>query len=232
MKKYLWSLLLGSFLWSFNGWGQAYQRLSGDFIIKGKNFDSTYQLTRGRFYYDRRSEKLLLRLSFPYRELYVFHDTSVYHFIDSNGQWLFHRRSRSPILPRLSPYGLLLEGKMTDFGLNKLGYKIDKIEKQDSLVVSTWNPPWIARKVLGRVRVATHKGRLFGVVFYDGEGNLRAKQFYEDYRPVKGLYFPHRIVQLTYQDEKEAIQVTTYQNVIVDEKDNDRWYDYQLPAAP
>ena len=232
MSTRFWGLWLGCLVLPLAGAGQAYQRISGEFLIKGKNADGTYQLSKGRFYYDRRSEKLALRLSFPYRELYVFHDTALYRFTDSNGQWVFQRRTRSPFLPKLSPYGLLLEGKMSDFGLEKLGFKVSKVERQDSLVISTWDPPWLARKLLGKVRVATHKGRLFGVIFYTPDDSVRVKQFYEDYRPIKGLYFPHRIVQFAYQAGKETIQVTTYRHVVIDEKGHDRWYDFQLPDVP
>jgi len=87
------------------------------------------------------------------------------------------------------------------------------------------------RKVIGKIRIATRQGRLFGVVYYDPKDNVLRKEFYEDYRKLGTLWFPHRIVQLQYHHDKEAIQVTTYENVVLDEKQHRHWYDFRVPDS-
>ncbi len=210
---------------------QSYQRISGNLTIKGKGFDSTYQLVKGRFFYDRNAEKLVLHLRFPRKEVYVFHDTSYYYFVDSGGEWRFQRRAFSPIMPRMTPYAMALEGRLSDFGMDRLGFRMTKIERKDSLLISEWHPPAAFRKAIGKVRIATVRGRLFGVVYYDPEDNIRQKEFYEDYRRIGNVWFPHRLVQLQFHEGKEAVQLTTYDHVVVDEKGRRDWYDFRIPSS-
>ena len=223
--KFYWLILL-LLITGFSVSAQHFYRLSADFTIKKKNFDSTFQLVKGTIYYDDVVGKLTFRHTFPEKETYIMIDTNTYHFAD--GKYL--GRSFSMMQPRTSFIALLLKGGASNYGFETSNYVLDKVEEENGLTMATWLPPPTARNVLGKVVVANKDDLLFGVVYHNVEGEILSKQFFEDYTHIDGVDFPTRVTQIFYKDGKESFQVTTYKNIKVDEKGNDALYDFPLES--
>jgi hypothetical protein len=217
-------ILLLLLMLSFSFYGQQYYRIKADLTVKKMNVDSTFQLVKGAFYYDDIVGKLTYQHFFPEKETYIMQDTNVYQF--SGDKYL--GRSFSIAQPRTSFFALLLHNNTTNYGFETTNYELSQVEEDEGLTIATWLPPKASRDKLGKILIANKDGILYGLIFYNVEEEVLSKQFFEDYSNIDGIDFPTRVTQLFYKDGTEFFQVTTYKNIIIDEKDNNDLYDYPI----
>lgn len=207
----------------FNTYAQFY-RISADFTIKEKKVDGTHSLTKGRVYYDINNEKIIYDITFPAEQNLVMKDTSMYLYRDG----VLTDRQTVPNTNKFSVFHLSLNSHLDNYGLNNTGYKIEKVEKKDGMVMTTWLPPQNLRKVLGKVIVSQKDKQLFGVVFFDANNQIIGKQFYRNYRLVNGLNFPGEIVQVSIKEGKEFYKTTEFKNITINETQNDNKYNFSI----
>ncbi len=206
--------------------GQQFYRLKADFSIKEKLADGSSQLIMGKVYYDKVSEKIVYDITFPEPEIWVLKDTS---FFRMKERQLLDRK-RSFLIPESSFFHFTLTGQLSDFGLKDSPYKIEQVEKDGEMVISTWEPDDTKLKeAMGKVIISNIDKKLNGIVFYNTEGKMLSKQFYQDYINVSGCEFPTEIIQITYQETGQNYQVTTYKNVVINQNGKEDLYNISIP---
>jgi len=204
--------------------GQHFFRIQGDITVKEKSeFQS--QLTIGKFYYDKNTGKVVYDISFPEKQIMVSEDTVLYQFI--NGE--LKSKTRTFNMAQFSIFNLSLSNQLTNYGFEKSFYSIDNVEKDGELVITTWIPEKNKRKYFGKVLISTKNKRLHVIVFYNARGELAGKQFFENYTVINGLPFPMKIVKINYIGEIENYQITTFENIQLNNLDETYFYDYPLP---
>lgn len=206
---------------------QKFFRIKGEFTIKAKASDGKSQLTMGSFYYDRNFKKLVYITRFPKKETWVSIDTSVYHLVNNK---VIDRQSAPPIA-EFSMFHLALNSQLSNYGFKNTALKIEKVERDGDMVITTWSPPEKAAKLFGKIKTSTKNSRLFGIVFLNTENNILKKQFFNEYKNINGLEFPHEVVDITYIKGKENYQVTTYKNIVIDDLTEGSIYNYTIPGV-
>jgi hypothetical protein len=73
--------------------------------------------------------------------------------------------------------------------------------------------------------------QLFAIIFYNSKNEVIKKQFFEDYKNLKGVSFPHKVVEIVYKDGKEYYQVSTYKNVVLNDMYEEHMYYYTIPVT-
>ncbi len=228
MKTRFWIGLVGLLL-PLSLTAQHYYRLRTDMTVKKKNFDGTFSLTKGTVYYDNITRKLVIDLWFPQKETYVMKGNMVYVFKDGK----LVKSYQNPAPPETTIFALALKNNLKYYGLENSGYRLTDIEEDDGMVISTWLPPENLQKAAGKLMIANKNGHITGIVFFSitDPDKVVSKQFFENYQTVQGIPFPTKMVQFFYdKNGREAIQQTEFKNIVIDEKGNDRFYDY--PLAP
>lgn len=206
--------------------GQQFYRLKADFSIKEKLADGTSKLIMGKVYYDMVSEKIVYDISFPERETWILQDTSFFRLKESQ----LVDRKRSFLIPESSFFHFTLTGQLSDFGLKKSPYKIENVEKEGNMIISTWQPDDSKiKEAMGKVVMSNVDKKLNGIVFYNTEGVMLSKQFYKEYINVSGCELPTEIIQITYQDSGQNYQVTTYKNVMINQNGKEDLYNISIP---
>ncbi|MBN2613514.1 MAG: hypothetical protein JXB00_18305 [Bacteroidales bacterium] len=205
--------------------GQHFFRIEGDITIKEKG-DLQSQLTIGKFYYDKNIGKLVYNLNFPEKQTLVSRDTVLYVF---SGDSLVNR-TKGFDMTKFSIFNLSLENQLNNYGLEKSFYNIEKVENEGGMVISTWAPGKTQQKHFGNVIISVKDNRLYGIVFMNPAGEVVGKQFFEDYTVVNGLAFPKQMVKFAYMGDKKSTQVTTFDNIKVNNLNEKYYYDYPLPA--
>ena len=204
--------------------GQQFFRIKADFSIKEKGADGKEQLTMGQVYYDKTSKKIVYNIKFPEKETWVIIDTTLYRIVDSK----IKETRTIPAIAEFSMFHLCLNGGITDYGLKQSFYTIEKVEKENNMVITTWKAPDKMSKTFGKILLSQENKKLFGVVLFSPTNVLLSKQFFKNYTNVNGLEFPTEIVQILYIKGKESYQLTTYKNIIVDDLKEDNIYNYRL----
>jgi hypothetical protein len=206
---------------------QHYYRVKADFSFKFKGDEvSGSSLVMGTAYFDKIAGKITYRVKFPRPEVWVMQDTSMYKFRE--GKLVERTFVPSPV--EMSIFNLALQSNMNNFGLESSVFTLESVERDQGMVITTWNPPPIeGENRLGQIIIANQDGLLKGVVFKNEAGNVVAKQFYDDYTTVSGIHFPKEITQINYaEDGTESYQVTNYKNIIIDESGEDHWYRFAV----
>lgn len=203
---------------------QVTSRIKGLVITKERLPNGHFNISKGSFYYDTRFKKLVIDISYPSKETWVSHDTLVYHI---KGKRL-SSRAATLMTPEATIFHIALTGQISSYGLKKSFYEIEKVEKEGDRVYVTWKPDSRIPS-LGKVKLAQHKNRLEGVVFFDEKGVVLAKQFFRKYKNFNGIEFPEEVVFINIKGAKEYYQIMTYQNIVVNDFKTDALYNYPLP---
>ncbi len=214
------------FIFPLFTFSQNFYRIKADFTIKQKNADGSSALTVGKVYYDKNYKEIVYDISFPEKEMWITKDTSVYKFVDKK----FVSRQTVPAIAEFSIFHLCLNGTLTNYGLESSPYTIYNVEKENGMVLTTWMPPAKMAKFLGKVIVSQKDKKLYGVAMCNIKGETLNKQFYKNYDSNSGIEFPKEIVQITYINGKENYQVTTYENIIIDDYSEEEMYNYPVTA--
>ena len=190
--------------------------------------DGKSNLTMGTVYFDKTAKRLVYQIKFPEKETLVLTDSFYYRYKDGK---IIEQKKAVNILS-FSIFNLALSSKMSNFGLDgNPAFKLVDVTKEDSLIISTWRPAVEKLKELtGDVLISQKKKQLFGLVFFDKDGKLLSKQFYEEYKNFKGLEFPGIITQINFLDGKEFYKITTFKNVVVNDMNENNIYNYSIPV--
>ncbi len=223
----LYLFVFASYFFATKAYSQYYFRIESDISIKTKINDESSNLTIGKAYYNRPHEKLVYSIRFPENEIWLIEDSLMYTIVDNN---LIRKQSIIPLL-QYTIFNLVLEGKLSDFGLEKSQYKISKVETDKDLIITTWTSPSHLKKQYGHIVTSTKNKDLYGVVIFDPSGNILSKQLFKKYKQIEGIRFPEEIIQVVYSDGKESYQLITFKNVQINNLQNESFYNYCLPVA-
>lgn len=206
-------------------WGQQNYRIKADFTIKEKLYDGKERLTMGQVFYDKTEKKLIYDIKFPEKETWVIIDTMLYRII--NKKVIEVKPVKA--IAEFSIFHLILNEGIADFGLKKSFYTIDKVEKENNMIITTWHAPEKLSKTFGKIVLAQKNKQLNGVVFFSPIDVILTKQFFKKYINVNGVQFPTEIIQISYVNKQENYQLTTYKNIIIDDFKENNIYNYNLP---
>ncbi len=211
-----------------NAFSQQHNRVKCDFSIKENLPDGTSNLTIGTVYFDKNHRKLVYNISFPKKTFQVLTDSFFYEV--SNNK--LSEKKQAANLLQFSIFNLALSSNLANYGLNTNGvFKLTDVSKEDSLVISTWEPSTAKLKELtGKVLISQKKRLLYGLVFFDNKDKILSKQFFTDYKNINGLNFPTQIIQINYINGKEYYKVTTYKDIVVNATNENEIYNYNITA--
>lgn len=206
------------------GYAQNSFRFKADITTKIKNLDGSFQYTKGTALYDRNVKKIIYKISFPQKEIFVSVDTLIYKFVDNKLASVVG----NPLKPEYSIYHFILNNDIADFGLKKSSFTIANVEKVDDLILTKWIPPSGSKSFFGNIMVSTKNKRLNSVLIYNSKGELVNRQIYKKYQSVNGVEIPTEILTVTYIGEVKKYQIVEFHNVAINEMGNDSEYNFNL----
>lgn len=214
---------------SFAGYSQHFYRLKADFSIKSKNYDGKAQLTMGKVFYDKTHKKIVYKITFPEKETWLSVDSLLYKIVANEQGEPQVFKQKIPGIAEFSIFHLAMNGQLSDFGLKKSNFRIEKVEREDNKVITTWLPPARYTSKMGKIMIANEQKKITGIIFFDTQNKILSKQFFNKYQNFDGLVFPTEIIQITYINGNKNRQITTYRNIAVNETGNDKIYNFKLP---
>lgn len=206
--------------------GQHYFRMRADFSIKEKFNDGKMSLTMGSVLYDRTFKKLVYHVTFPEKEDWVIVDTVFNKIVKGK---LITRQS-VPMLPSSTIFEFALQNNLNNFGLEKSYYTLNKVEKSDDMVLTTWLPDKRMAKVTGKIIISKKDGQLVGVAFYTPKNELVKKQIFKGYLKVSGIEFPSEIIETLYKVGGKETKISTFKNLRINELKDETLYNFPIPA--
>jgi hypothetical protein len=218
---FLLSILIFS---GFIGLCQSSYRFKADIVMKERKIDSSFQYNKGKVFFDKNINKVIYKMSFPLKEIFVSIDTLLYRLVDNKQVSVVG----NPLKPEYSIYYFLLNNDISDFGLKKSNFKAASVEKVDDLILAKWIPPPGSISILGKILITTKNKRLNSVLIYSSKGDLLNRQIYKNYQNVNGVEIPTEILSVTYFGAYKKYQIIEFQNVLINEPGNDMDYNVNI----
>ena len=220
-KIILTAFFLSLFFFSFS---QFAYRINADILTKTRLPDSTFQISKGKIYYDQNFQKIIFDFTFPQRERVVLFDTVMCRYKDGN----LISRSKSFLIPKQSYFNFILSGNISNYGFDNSNFEATSIKKEKGMVITTWSPPDYAKKYLSKVLVATRNKQLYSVTIFGSDDEVLNRQILKKYQMVHGMDIPHEILVATYLKSGTMYQIITLNHVVLNEQGNDQLYNYEL----
>jgi len=206
------------------GYSQFAYRMQADILTKTRLPDSTFQVSKGKLFYDQNNKKIIFDFTFPQKEKIVLFDTIMYAF---RGDTLYSK-SLNLLIPDQSLFHFILKGKMANYGLDQANFEMKGFEKKNDMVITTWIPPDFLKKMISKVLVATKNKLLYSVTMIDANGKVISRQILKNYKLIQGIDIPSEILIATYLDKGNIYQIINMDNVVLNEPKNSEKYDYDL----
>jgi hypothetical protein len=201
-------------------------RLKADIFTKTRLPDSTFQVSKGKLFYDTNYKKIIFDFTFPQKEQIVLFDTVMYTF---RADTLF-KRSPNLLIPNQSLFHFILLGKMANYGLDQTSFEMKGVEKKGDLVITTWIPPQQLQKMISKVLMATKNKLLYSVTMLDGDGKVLSRQILKNYKLIQGIDIPSEILIATYlkNNKGNIYQIINMENIVINEPKNNQQYNHEL----
>jgi hypothetical protein len=219
-------IVLFCFFLSFitSGYSQFAYRLKADIFTKTRLPDSTFQVSKGKLFYDQNYKKIIFDFTFPQKEKIVLFDTTMYTFRADT----LYLRSPNLLIPDQSLFHFILKGQISNYGLDQAHFEMKGSEKKNDMVITTWIPPDFLKKIISKVLVATKNKLLYSVTMIDAKGKVISRQILKNYKFIQGLDIPSEILIATYLDKGSIYQIINMDNIILNEPNNNTSYDKDL----
>jgi len=210
---------------SFSAFSQMAYRMKADILTKTRLVDSTFQVSKGKLFYDKNYRKIIFDFSFPQKEKIVLFDTLMYNFREDT---LFSL-NKNLLIPDQSLFSFILAGKMSNYGLEDTKFTIKGFEKKEDMVITTWLPPDPLKKFFSKVLIATKNKLLYSITVVNKEGKVINRQILKKYITQQGIDVPSEILIATYPEKGGSIyQVINMENIVINEQKNNNLYDKDL----
>lgn len=210
----------------FSGYTQTYTRIECDFTIKEKYPNGRQMLTMGHVYFDSNIKKIVYQLKFPEKEILVVQDTVMFRIVDGK---VNTSTSISELLD-FSIFNLSLKGHLDYYGLSETRFQLTEMENDQGMVITSWLPPDELKDIAGKIMISQKDKKIFGIINFAVDSSIISKQFFESYINVQSIDFPEEVTQFFYTPEGEIIKKITYNNVVINNMENDEMYHYPVPG--
>ena len=127
---------------------------------------------------------------------------------------------------------LFLSPDRANLNLTRMGFVLQKVEKQGRRVVKTFTPTQLEDKIYSKAVVVTEQDRPIFCAFYDRSDRVVRKTYYSDYTTLPALTFPSRVTQIAYDNAGDStIRREEYKNIKTAGFAADAPFDFHVPAS-
>jgi hypothetical protein len=122
-----------------------------------------------------------------------------------------------------------INNKMTDLGLSKEGFKLVTTNREEELIVTTWQAP-TSLKVIYQIKIV-FKDMLPVYAEYIGtDRTIKKKIYYSKYTDFKSFMMPLRITEISFENTTDStIRLSTFSNVLTTDFPDNNYFDFKIP---
>lgn len=206
----------------------AQNRLSADVTTRQLNNGKSIRVERQVFY--STNGNMVVHYTYP-QEYYMvtnrLGETSVYQPA-SNEVMQVNDHSMSTENEMLT---IFLSPNYADLGLTKLGFVLNKVEKEGKDQIRTYTPTHSDDKAFKKVTVVCRDGKPIYCAFYDHNDHIIKKTYYSHYVEQSVFSFPSLITQISYDTKGDSIiRREEYRNIRTKDFPKSALFDYKVPA--
>ncbi len=123
-----------------------------------------------------------------------------------------------------------LNGKTHDLGLGDMGFKQQKTEFKDGLMISKWGSPSSLNHLISHVELVHEDFVPIYAGYYDASGELVKKVYYSDYEYHFDLALPTTLTEFNYLATGDSIiNRVRFSNIRLNRQAVSSWFDFEIP---
>ncbi len=206
---------------------QVSVKMDSKFYIKGRVVHAT-----GDIYYNFTTGKMVSHFVTP---------MDYYLLMNNKGEaQVYYPKSNEVVLTRGMDFNTektllyyFLANKIYDLGLKDLGFSMTHTRFEEGHMISEWSPKGTMKTSLSKIELV-HKNYLpIYLGYYNTKKELVQKIFYYNYRTVKSLNFPQKVVEITYlPDGDSTVKRMAYSGFSFGiNPDNEKYFNFSVPKS-
>jgi len=123
-----------------------------------------------------------------------------------------------------------LNNRTNDMGLQGLGFKLNKTDFENNLMISTWQPQTLTSPI-AKVSLVHENQIPIYLDYADNNNNTVRKVYFYDYKTLQNyLQIPTQITAINYFENGDStIHRTQYHSFEVNQKKGSSYFDFKIP---
>jgi len=188
--------------------------------------EASEEAVKGYIYYQA-PEKTVVKVIEPVKQWVVFEGNTMLIYYPKE-QKAFRFKSENPFS---LPFFQAFLGVAKDaFGLSEAGFTLFGNEMKEDTLITYWEPPKQAKKVLGNTITGLAKDRLVFMEVQDANGKRLVMTTYHNHFQHGEAFFPLEIVSVKYQENNSIIETIVYYNPHFDVAFPREVMNFKIPA--
>lgn len=121
--------------------------------------------------------------------------------------------------------------KTDDLGLKDLGFKLTQTKFDRGMKITTWLAPAQLANKIATVEMVHENFLPIYLAYMDKKGKILRKIYYDNYITQNTVTIPGNVTEFNYLSDGDSIIVRTkYSNLKINPKDNNPYFNYQIPS--
>ncbi len=185
---------------------------------------------KGEVYFRRSGSLLVTHATFPSEKITRTNALGEYFEYDVKNNSVIHLMGKE-VSSRFSLFYAFFNGNINDMGLAENGFLLKKTRIEGKMVITDWEPAQKESKITRAELVHENNLPVF-LAFFDLKNKPIQKSFYNDYRPIGNVRFPHSLIEFEYIAPNDSVITRKkYRNPVLNEAVGEKWFQYQVPAS-
>jgi len=183
--------------------------------------------SRGEILFDR-SGKLVVNVKDPIRQIMIFEGKNlvIYYPVEKKA---FRITAQTPFsLPVVSA---LMGSLYPNYGLDTMGYRLEKTEKKGDTLVSYWQPPSHVRNILGTFMLVEHQRKLIYAESKRADGTLATVARFDKYVRVNNMLLALQVEAQHISKDDIYIEKTNFDNPQFNKNLPDSLINFRIPSG-
>lgn len=123
-----------------------------------------------------------------------------------------------------------LNGKIHDLGLGEMGFKQEKTDFSDGLMITRWTSPSSLNHIISYVELVHQDQVPIYAGYHDAAGNIAKRIYYSDYEYYSDLVLPMTVTEFNYLSTGDSIvNRVRFSDVRFNRQAVSSWFDFEVP---
>lgn len=180
-------------------------------------------------YYEALDGKLITRMDSPLNKVMITNRYGELAIFDPEENSIY----RSQGLEYSSENNLIfffLSGKTQDLGLRDMGFRVEKTEFKDGLLVTHWAPPSAFNHLFSYIEIVHEDHLPIYAAYYDASGKMIKRVFYSDFEIYSDIILPLTVTEFNYLPDGDSIvNRVRFSDVRINRQAVSSWFEFEIP---
>jgi outer membrane lipoprotein-sorting protein len=124
-----------------------------------------------------------------------------------------------------------LSGKISDLGLNNLGFTITNTKFDEGMTITSWKPPSTLISQFSKVELVHENFIPIYIAYFNPKGNLEKKIYYYEYEYFGNISLPTKVLECVFTSKTDStLNRISYSNIKTGASAVSEYFNFKIPA--